>query len=91
MNFDINKNDMKLISQIGERLKPIYAKQNINFIKQDFEMDMIACHLNGCKLDLDKLLNAENFTFNHDVAGIRNNLNRETGELDNFFVPRCAA
>jgi hypothetical protein len=26
----------------------------------------------------------------HDVFGIRQNLNRKTGQLENFFVPRYA-
>lgn len=54
------------------------------------EMDIIACHLNGCPLDLEKLLNAPQFDFAHDICGITRHIDRETGELKNCFVPRCA-
>jgi len=39
---------------------------------------------------LKGLLQAENFDFLHDVIGIVNHLNRETGELEDYFVPRYA-
>jgi hypothetical protein len=42
-------------------------------------------------LDLDKLLTADDFNFSHDVFGIARHINRRTGEIEDFFVPRCAA
>jgi len=56
----------------------------------DLEVDLIACHLNGCPLDLTRLLHADQKTFVHDLCGIVNNINRRTGALDNCFVPRTA-
>jgi hypothetical protein len=53
-------------------------------------MDITACHLNGCKLDLAKLLAADDFNFAHDVLGIRRHIDRETGQLMNCFRPRFA-
>ena len=53
-------------------------------------MDVTACHANGTKLDLEKLLNFPDFDFLHDVAGIRNCIDRETGKLTKCFLPRCA-
>ena len=41
-------------------------------------------------LDLDKLLNAPDLDFSHDISGIQNNINRETKEFENEFLPRYA-
>ena len=38
-------------------------------------------------LKLEELLNADDLNFSHDIAGIQNNINRETKDF-NFFVPR---
>lgn len=54
------------------------------------EMDITACHLNGCPLRLGALLEAEAASFAHDVGGIIANLDRETGRLRNHFQPRFA-
>ena len=43
-----------------------------------------------CKLDFKRLLSFDDFNFFHDVVGIMINLDRKTGKLKNFFVPRCA-
>lgn len=56
----------------------------------DTEMDITATHANGCPLDLDKLLAADKFNFAHDVGGIRKHLDRNTGQLRDCFLPRCA-
>lgn len=44
----------------------------------------------GCELDLQKLLDAPDGDFGHDVFGIRRHINRQTGELGDCFLPRCA-
>lgn len=41
-------------------------------------------------LALDKLLEADDLNFAHDVIGIQNHMNRSTGKLEDFFVPRYA-
>ena len=56
----------------------------------EMQMDISAAHIH-CKLDLDKFLALEHSDFIHDVCGIRSNMDRETGKLENCFVPRCAA
>jgi len=55
----------------------------------DIEMDVSACHL-MCPLDLGKLLVIDDFNFVHDVCGISQHINRETGKLEHCFVPRCS-
>jgi hypothetical protein len=55
-----------------------------------FAMDITAVHLNGCPLDLDKLLTAPSLDFAHDIVGIIANIDRRTGKLRRHFLPRCA-
>lgn len=54
------------------------------------DMDLSACHSNGCKLDLLKLLNAKASDFGHDILGIRRYIDRRTGKLTKHFDPRCS-
>lgn len=90
VSFEIKKVDREFLNRCIERLKPIYKKLKITFDRLEIEMDLTACHANGCPIDFKKLSEADDFTFNHDISGIRNNLNRSNGHLENFFVPRSA-
>ena len=58
--------------------------------RHDLMMDITATHANGCPLQLDQLLECEDFDFVHDIAVIRRHLDRETGHLKDCFVPRTA-
>lgn len=40
------------------------------------------------RMDFQALCAASDFNLIHDVFGIHNNLNRETGQLENEFFPR---
>jgi hypothetical protein len=53
-------------------------------------MDIHFCIEGGCNLDLEGLLSADDINFGHDIVGIHNNLNHETYQLDNCFLPRFA-
>jgi hypothetical protein len=55
------------------------------------EMDIIATHICGCPLDMEKFLRAKDFDFLHDICGINRHLDRKTGKLKDCFLPRCAA
>jgi len=61
-------------------------RQNMHTI-----MDITACHNHGCPLDLEAMATStDRFSVIHDVGGISANINRDTGKLENFFVPRFA-
>ena len=65
------------------------AKRNgVRYEAMTANMDITACHANGNPLGLQRLLLADDFTFAHDVFGIRGHINRETGQLEDCFVPR---
>lgn len=83
---------LTIIQQIAARAdKDIFSRYT--HISQSIlttEMDLSACHAQGCELDFERLLAAPAEDFEHDILGIRRHLNRETGYLEDFFVPRYA-
>ena len=94
VSFDVTPAEGKLISEIVARAKREgYVKGRAApthwYEPLSVSMDLTACHANGCRLDLDRLLHADGFNFIHDVAGIAKHMNRETGQLDGHFLPRC--
>lgn len=91
INFNVSPKDREMIVEVVERAIRLARDAGWNYDRMDAEMDVTACHLNGCKLDLPKLLRADDFTFAHDVFGIRRHLNRTTGALLDCFSPRCEA
>ena len=87
MQYKASKHDLLLLSQISDRYLKRFSKSGK---KIDVMMDLEAVISNGCPLRLADLLAANDFNFFHEVCGIRENLNRETGALQNFFLPRFA-
>jgi hypothetical protein len=85
INWNTTKEDYKVINKIIERAKSLGVQRDT----MSLDMDICAAHEN-CPLRLEEFLNAPNFDCLHDVVGIVNNLNRETGEIENFFLPRYA-
>ncbi|KPW08435.1 hypothetical protein ALO91_200041 [Pseudomonas syringae pv. aceris] len=59
--------------------------------RESLEMDITACHANGCKLRLADMAEADDFNLVHDVGGIRQNIDRATGKLRGHFLPRFSA
>uniref|UniRef100_A0A6M3JLK6 DUF6874 domain-containing protein n=1 Tax=viral metagenome TaxID=1070528 RepID=A0A6M3JLK6_9ZZZZ len=92
INWSSTMEDTRIISACAGRFAEILKSRGIKAPPQmDIAMDLTACHLNGCPLDLQRLLAAEDFDFSHDVVGIRNHIDRRTGTLRDCFVPRMAA
>lgn len=79
-----------LVHVIAQRALRAANRLNVKGVDLlDFEMDVCATHLNGCPLRLDDLAGtSDEFSFVHDIFGIRRHLNRETGKLENHFLPR---
>lgn len=94
MNWNATKAEYEVAMQIAKRATQLAIAQGVIRTSQagDFQrttsMDIIAAHINGCPLKLDELLHAEGFDFVHDVWGIRRHIDRETGELQDCFLPR---
>lgn len=90
VSFESSLYEARLITKIAQRAVTVAEKAGIPYDMLNADMDITATHLNGCPLDLAKLLAAPDADFNHDVFGIRNTLNRKTGKLGNCFDPRCS-
>ena len=84
------KQQIQVIAQIAKRAVKMATEAGIKYTQMDALMDLDACISNGCPLKLDELLAADDGNFGHDVFGIRRHINRETGQLENCFLPRFA-
>lgn len=91
VNFECSLEDTILITRIHRRAMRMAEEYGIVYDLVDCSMDITACHCNGCPLDLQKLLDAPDGDFGHDVFGIRRFIDRRTGQLTDCFLPRCAA
>lgn len=76
--------DFLTIMDIVERAD---EKNLLMFDGLSLSMDLSYTH-EIFNLDLKRLLEADNFNFVHDIVGIQNNLNRQTKQMENCFVPR---
>ena len=85
INWNIDTEDFNTILSIADR-----ASKELRMDKARTIMDLNACHSNGCPLDLEELSKAKGFSFVHDLAGIANHIDRDTGKLTDCFVPRYA-
>lgn len=86
INWNSTKEEDVLIGRIAERA----IEMGLNDDRVEVMMDITAVHLNDCKLDLKRLLDADDFNFAHDVNGIRGHIDVNTGKLTMGFLPRTA-
>jgi hypothetical protein len=99
VSFKTTRVEAQLISKIVDRARNLGIvktrksgpKSERVYAAITCDMDLTACHANGNELDLQALLEADDFNFTHDVCGIARHINRDTGKLENFFVPRMSA
>ena len=97
INWNVTKEENDVIHKIAGRAKVMIMENDSELSgrrrrdRRKIEMDITATHLNGCPLKLDDLLAADASDFCHDVFGIARFLDRETGKLGSYFVPRFAA
>ena len=80
------KDEFETIVKICERAEAmdISAGERFTLI-----MDLENAH-KDVGLNLTGLLEADDLNFAHDIIGIQNHMNRRTGKLEDFFVPRYA-
>ena len=86
VRFNVTEEDHRLIIRIAKRYLNI-MRGSVEGI-QEVTMDLMAVHCNGNPLDLQGLLDANDMDLTHDIGGIRRHLDRRTGKLVDFFVPR---
>lgn len=90
ISFDVTDHEMLLIERIVERAVKSAKAAGWSPDRTTLTMDLCACHANGCPLKLQEILDADDFTFAHDVFGIHRLIDRSTGKLTRCFLPRLA-
>jgi hypothetical protein len=93
VSFDVTARERRLIAKIVDRARDkclVRSKETPKhwYTQITCRMDLTAVHANGCRLDLRRLLDADDFNFTHDIAGIARHIDRNTGRLANHFLPR---
>lgn len=91
LKFNCTDTDYAIIQAIARRAVDLYVSFDMDpppLVR--LEMDLACVHLNGCPLKLQELLDSKTADFSHDIGGINNELDRETGSLG-CFLPRYAA
>ena len=87
--FTATPAEREIIERIAKRAVALYRKYgNTDVDELDIQMDLEACHCNGCPLRLADMEQADNFNFMHDVTGINVHLKHDTGKLERCFLPR---
>lgn len=87
--FTASRAEYELIAAIAKRAIEMCRQLGMAIPdKMELEMDIEATHCGGCPLDLQRLLDARDGDFSHDIGGIRRHLNRTTGQLGGCFSPR---
>lgn len=91
VNLDVPSDVRALILRVAIRAEDeIFKKQNVKVDRLGLVMDLSAAYANNNKIDFHALLGFPEYDFAHDVTGIMRYLNRETGILEECFVPRSA-
>lgn len=86
----MNRHQIDTMSKIADRgLIALGKHSTCKVRKLDLMMDLEYTN-DVIPLDLDQFLAFDNGNFNHDISGIYVNFNRETLQMDNCFMPRCA-
>lgn len=88
ISFSTNKVDFATISKIVDRAWGIGWLRRSYADRMSMHMDVAAVHANGNPLRLQDFLDADDFNFAHDMSGICNCLDRDTGKLTKGFSPR---
>ncbi len=86
INWYTTIEEIKLINEIVKRSIKHFGINS----KMTMMMDIQVCHLNGCKLDLQGLLDSNDKDFSHDILGIKYHIDRNNGKLYGDFTPRYA-
>lgn len=88
VSFKTTRHEFDLVSKIVDRAWGIGWLRRSYADRISMHMDVCAVHANGNPLRLEALLSADDFNFAHDMSGICNCLDRNTGQLTKGFSPR---
>lgn len=86
INWDISPADQNRMDVVKKRLS---ALGYTGAYATELCMSVQAPHANGTHLNLEQLIKLDDRSFLHDVFGLDRHVSRETGQIENCFVPRC--
>lgn len=81
--------ESELIDQIAQRYAELMGYDQSEMLR--VSRDIMSWHESVFRLDLEKLLHADDLTLIDDVVGIRMNLYICPAEDEDDFIPLCAA
>lgn len=87
MEIELELNEFELIVDIIERADKLNI---IEHSKETLTLDIVIAD-KEFDLQLEQLLNADDFNFSHDIVGIQNNIDRANMKMTGIFVPRYAS
>ena len=90
VSFDVSEEDRALIADIVERAVAEGLVEDAPDAREWLRLDLSTCKAQGCDIDFARLLGFGPFSFSHDIQGIINTLDRDTGRLMWCFIPRSA-
>lgn len=99
ISFDSTPEERSTVTMIARRFRDLQKKFGVPVTDRldqlDIEMDLLATNANGCPLDFEKMLAAQDTDLAHDIGGIARHLDRDdnsptAGKLLHCFLPRCA-
>lgn len=82
--------ELEIIAAIASRAVRMARKYGVDYQQLEAVLDLSNCH-DRRPLRLMELLQADDGNFGHDIFGIRRHINRETGEMEDGFLPRYSA
>lgn len=91
ISFTTTSFEFDAIQKVVDRAIGLGLNRHDKRDRLSFHMDMAACNANGCPMDFERMLAADDFNFTHDYCGIVGHLDRKTGKLNGMFLPRFAA
>lgn len=90
LNWHITPEDDAALEAVLNRAARDFTANGWEFDRLHHAMDLLATHANGCPLDFAAMAEGRLADLAHDLGGIRKHLDRETGKLGGFFLPRFA-
>lgn len=88
-DFTSEENEL-LRTRIIPRAAALFVRHGTDVTALHSRMNLSAAHAR-CPLDIAALAKFDDANFAHDIFGIERHLDKTTGKLLDFFVPRCAA
>ena len=91
MSTNVSRYEMSVLEEIAQRACDMAHDAGHEYEKMTALMDIESAHTQ-IPMHLDKLRDADDFNFAHDVFGIRGHMDRTEypGKLTGCFVPRFA-